>query len=103
MEMSTSTTKKSMKYGFLMIPSTHCKVINVPSREELLLSPGIQYYIPWNRENIEVVRVENVATGSVYSVSPMSAMDEESFNWLKIAERSLRFWDNKIDDIWNNV
>ena len=31
----------------------------------------------------------------------ISNTDKEFLNWLKIAERSFRFWDNEVDDIWN--
>ncbi len=47
--------------------------------------------------------VEIAVTEGVHPALPMSTVDEKSLNWLKIAERSFRFWNNKIDDIWSNV
>lgn len=101
--MLTSTTKEFMEYGFLINPSTYCKVINLQSKEELLLSPGIQYYIPWDRKDVEIRREEVIITGDVHPASLGSIIEKESLNWLKIAEKSFRFWDNEVDNIWNNV
>ncbi len=103
METITSTTRESMEYGFFINPSTYCKVVNIQSHDELLLTPGIQYFIPWNREDTEIVREEIAATGSVSPILPKPTVDEDLLNWLKVAESAFKFWDNEVDEIWNNV
>jgi hypothetical protein len=103
MGTSTFETQKSIAYGFILSPTSYCKVINIKSKEELLLAPGIQYYLPWNREDTQVIEVKVITTEEVSEMPRMLAVDSESFNWLKVAERSFKFWDNEVDEVWNNV
>jgi hypothetical protein len=37
------------------------------------------------------------------SLHQVSDIDDENFNWLKIAERAFEFWDNEMDEIWDDV
>ena len=101
--MTTFTETESLQYGFSIIPLDYCKVQNLQLNEELLLSPGIEYYIPWNIKATAVVTAEAPLVSGVCPAFQRSALDEESFNWLKIAEGAFKFWDNERDEVWNNV
>ena len=43
------------------------------------------------------------AVKAIYQIPKKPALNKDSLNWLKIAEKSFKFWDNEIDEIWNNV
>lgn len=43
------------------------------------------------------------ALKAIYHIPKKPTLDKDSLNWLKIAEKSFKFWDNEIDEIWNNV
>lgn len=101
----TSMSKKSVAFGFSISPSTYCKVINLQSQEELILSPGIHYYIPWDKNSVRIVDLELESTKSsvIEETENIAIKDRELYGWLKLAEGAFKFWDNEIDDLWNNV
>ena len=105
--MKTSTSQitdfNKYKYGILIKPSVFCKVINIQLHEEMFLSPEIQYYLPWNEDYIEIYPAEPITTMNHDKTSFTRNIENETFQWLKLSEKSFKFWDNDIDEAWNNV
>lgn len=102
MPKPASTNAGSFEYGVIIKPTTYCKAINVIMNMELLLAPGIQYHLPWNKEDLKIINVDIQSTNKTENLQEVK-YDQESICWLKIAESSFEFWDNEIDEIWNNV
>ena len=45
-----------------------------------------------------------VQSGAELTLGPAEDLDLDSSVWLKLAESSMDFWDNPVDDaIWNNA
>lgn len=103
METQTSKAKEYIEYGVLIDPAVSCRVINVRLHEELRLSPGNQYYIFWDKDDIEIISDDVATTEVMRQTSLLSTKETDSLDWLKLAEESFRFWNNEADSIWDNV
>jgi len=102
--MSTSSAPETSTYGFHIKPRNYCRVLQQQLQEELLLTPGVDYYLPWNKDEITIIEVtrRNV-TGEYMGIQPDFPEQVETLNWLQLAESAFKFWDNEIDDAWNNL
>lgn len=105
MEFSTSTVKdETLNYGFSVHPSNYFRAIQRQLNVELLLSPGITYFIPWCKEDTILIPAEFPGIVGTAEVAEKPVIfDENSIHWLKLAESVFTFWDNEADEIWNNL
>jgi len=110
--MSTSLTMETINYGFHIKPQNYCRVqlqqkeelFLSQLKEELFLSPKVDYYLPWNKEEIIIIEEKppNV-TGRYEDTQPPLFQDPERMGWLKLAESAFKFWDNEADNIWDEL
>lgn len=105
MKISTSTAKQeTLNYGFSFQPSTYLRAYQRQLSVELLLSPGITYFIPWRKEDTILIPAEIPGeTGTAEVVEKPVVLEENSIHWLKVAESAFKFWDNEVDEIWNDL
>ncbi len=105
MEFPTSTIRQeTLNYGFSVQPSTYFRAIQRQLNVELLLSPGITYFIPWCKEDTILVPAEIPgATGTAEMAEKPVVLEGNSIHWLKLAESAFKFWDNEPDEIWNDL
>lgn len=102
--MSTSSAQETLTYGFYIRPKNYCRVLQQQLHEELLLMPNIDYYLPWDKDNVLITpEKDRNVTGEYIGIEPSYLEQTETLKWLKIAERAFNFWDNEIDDGWNNL
>jgi len=100
---STSTARDKITYGFYIRPENYCRIIQNVLQEGLLLIPGTEYYLPWDRESITIMKEVPNVTERNPSIQEAQPEGLELFNWLKLAESAFKFWDNEEDDEWNNL
>ncbi|MEW6409653.1 MAG: hypothetical protein AB1488_06015 [Nitrospirota bacterium] len=105
MELSTSSVKKeTLNYGFSIRPSSYFRAIQRQLNIELLLYPGVTYFIPWCEEDTILIPAEvPEVTGIAEIAEKPVVIEEDSISWLKLAESAFKFWDNKTDEIWNDL
>ena len=100
---STSTAKDKITYGFYIRNENYCRVIGRELPVELLLFPGTEYYLPWDREGVTVIEEVPNITGRYPGLEETESERLELLNWLKLAESAFEFWDNEEDNEWSNL
>ncbi|MCX5867532.1 MAG: hypothetical protein NT009_08695 [Proteobacteria bacterium] len=111
--MSTSLAQEIVNYGLHIRPTNFRTVIRLAPYElqnELQtqsylaeLPPGVDYYLPWSVERMKIEQGDAPKTTVLYEENWFPSYENsESFNWLAVAESAFDFWNNEIDDVWNN-
>lgn len=102
---TADSEKKSFLYGFSIRPESFCRVIHLESNEELLLSPNQLCIVPWNREEVKIIRAEPLSLTEFprEEIIMDTIIKSETLDWLRVSEGAFRFWDNEIDELWNDV